>query len=78
MRSRSLTFCVMMRTAQAWAGVESLYIRQGIWRRAISFRSRGDLLAMAAQTRRSRRRPPPGGTARLLPHLTYLVHTPAG
>jgi hypothetical protein len=37
--------------AQTWTGMESLYLWQRIWRRAISLISRGDLSAMAAQTR---------------------------
>ncbi len=36
--------------AQAWAGAESCTCGQRIWRRAISFRSRGAPSAMAAQT----------------------------
>jgi hypothetical protein len=48
-RSRSPTFCVMMRRP----GLERRACTCGLrsWRRAISFRSRGDLSALAAQTR---------------------------
>jgi hypothetical protein len=37
--------------AQPWAGTESLYLGAEDLARAISLRSRGDLSAMAAQTR---------------------------
>jgi hypothetical protein len=49
MRSRSPTFCVMMHSP----GLEQRACTWGqrIWRRDISLRSRGDLSAMAAQTR---------------------------
>ncbi len=49
MRSRSPTFCVMMHSP----GLErrACTCGQRIWRRVISLRSRGDLSAMAAQTR---------------------------
>jgi hypothetical protein len=49
MRSRSSTFCVMMpRPGTEW---RACTCEQRIWRRAISFGSRGTLSAMAAQTR---------------------------
>jgi hypothetical protein len=49
MRSRSLTLCVMMHRP----GLQhrACTCEQRIWRRAISFRSRGALSAMAVQTR---------------------------
>jgi hypothetical protein len=49
MMSRWPTFCVMMRSP----GLErrACTCGQRIWRRAMSLRSRGDLSAMAAQTR---------------------------
>jgi hypothetical protein len=48
MRSRSLTFCVMMRSP----GLErrACTCGQRIWQRAMSLRSRGDLSVMASQT----------------------------
>jgi hypothetical protein len=49
MRSRSPTFCVMMR--RPGLELRACTCGQRIWRKAISFKSRGDLSAMAAQTR---------------------------